>query len=177
MLSLLTVLYIVSMNFMLTYFRPPFAASDPMKTYNIILKGIDALEFPKKVSKNALNIIKRLCRTIPSDRLGYQKNGLSDIMKHKWVSNVECINNYANYNIYKNTASFVFLFFNFVSHFRWFQGFDWEGLEKMNIANTPLRRKVLNSRDTSNFDRYTGDVVMPPDELSGWDDDFWYVYK
>lgn len=65
------------------YCRPPFAASDPMKTYNIILKGIDALDFPKKVSRNAQNIIKRLCRTIPADRLGYQKNGLSDIMKHK----------------------------------------------------------------------------------------------
>ncbi|XP_067928056.1 cGMP-dependent protein kinase 1-like [Watersipora subatra] len=123
--------------FELTTGLPPFAASDPMKTYNIILKGIDALDFPKKVSKNAQNIIKRLCRTIPSDRLGYQKNGLSDIMKHKW-----------------------------------FQGFDWEGLEKRNMATTPLKRKVIDNFDTSNFDRYNGDVTMPPDELSGWDDDF-----
>lgn len=41
---------------------PPFSGSDPMKTYNIILKGIDAIEFPRKVSKMASLLIKRLCR-------------------------------------------------------------------------------------------------------------------
>jgi cGMP-dependent protein kinase len=33
-----------------------------MKTYNVILKGIDAIEFPRKVSKMAAALIKRLCR-------------------------------------------------------------------------------------------------------------------
>ncbi len=33
-----------------------------MKTYNIILRGIDAVEFPRKITKNALNLIKKLCR-------------------------------------------------------------------------------------------------------------------
>lgn len=33
-----------------------------MKTYNIILRGIDMVEFPKKVTKNATNLIKKLCR-------------------------------------------------------------------------------------------------------------------
>jgi cGMP-dependent protein kinase len=33
-----------------------------MKTYNFILKGIDAIEFPRKVSKMAALLIKRLCR-------------------------------------------------------------------------------------------------------------------
>ena len=37
---------------------------------------------------------------------------------------------------------------------------------------TPLKRKVASNEDTSNFDRYTGEVTMPSDELSGWDDDF-----
>jgi hypothetical protein len=41
---------------------PPFSGSDPMKTYNIILKGIDAIEFPRRVSKMATLLIKRLCR-------------------------------------------------------------------------------------------------------------------
>ncbi|KAF3848466.1 hypothetical protein F7725_014963 [Dissostichus mawsoni] len=36
--------------------------SDPMKTYNIILRGIDMIEFPKKIAKSAANLIKRLCR-------------------------------------------------------------------------------------------------------------------
>lgn len=57
-----------------------------MRTYNIILRGIDALEFPKKVGRNAQSLIKKVCRDNPSDRLGYQKNGLLDIMKHKYVS-------------------------------------------------------------------------------------------
>ncbi len=43
-------------------FSPPFSGPDPMKTYNVILKGIDAIEFPRKVSKMAALLIKRLCR-------------------------------------------------------------------------------------------------------------------
>ncbi|XP_005998649.1 cGMP-dependent protein kinase 1-like [Latimeria chalumnae] len=63
---------------------PPFSGSDPMKTYNLILKGIDMVEFPKKITKNAANFIKKLCRDSPSERLGNQKNGVKDIQKHKW---------------------------------------------------------------------------------------------
>uniref|UniRef100_A0AAZ3Q4M6 cGMP-dependent protein kinase n=1 Tax=Oncorhynchus tshawytscha TaxID=74940 RepID=A0AAZ3Q4M6_ONCTS len=63
---------------------PPFSGSDPMNTYNIILRGIDMVEFPKKISKSAANLIKRLCRDNPSERVGNQKNGVKDIQKHKW---------------------------------------------------------------------------------------------
>lgn len=63
---------------------PPFTASDPMKTYNIILKGIDMIDFPRNISRNAQSLIKRLCRENPTERLGYQKGGISDIKKHKW---------------------------------------------------------------------------------------------
>jgi cGMP-dependent protein kinase len=66
-------------------FSPPFAGSDPMKTYNVILKGIDVIEFPKKITRNAHVLIKKLCRDNPTDRLGYGKNGLSDIKKNKYV--------------------------------------------------------------------------------------------
>uniref|UniRef100_A0A3Q2CSE8 cGMP-dependent protein kinase n=1 Tax=Cyprinodon variegatus TaxID=28743 RepID=A0A3Q2CSE8_CYPVA len=41
---------------------PPFSGPDPMKTYNIILRGIDMIEFPEKITKNASNLIKKLCR-------------------------------------------------------------------------------------------------------------------
>lgn len=57
-----------------------------MKTYNIILKGIDAIEFPRLISRNATGLIKKLyveelnilskinskfrCRDNPSERLG-----------------------------------------------------------------------------------------------------------
>ncbi|XP_044760117.1 cGMP-dependent protein kinase, isozyme 2 forms cD4/T1/T3A/T3B isoform X3 [Coccinella septempunctata] len=63
---------------------PPFTGSDPMKTYNIILKGIDAIEFPRNITRNAMALIKKLCRDNPAERLGYQKGGISEIQKHKW---------------------------------------------------------------------------------------------
>ncbi|KAM7351497.1 protein kinase, cGMP-dependent at 21D isoform 2-T3 [Cochliomyia hominivorax] len=63
---------------------PPFTANDPMKTYNIILKGIDMIDFPKHMSRSAVQLIKKLCRDVPAERLGYQKGGIQDIKKHKW---------------------------------------------------------------------------------------------
>lgn len=90
------------------FYSPPFSGPDPMKTYNIILRGIDMIEFPKKITKNAANLIKKLCRCAflfhlssflkliawfnhlyvfcrdnPSERLGNLKNGVKDIQKHK----------------------------------------------------------------------------------------------
>ncbi|XP_057381165.1 cGMP-dependent protein kinase, isozyme 2 forms cD4/T1/T3A/T3B-like isoform X1 [Daphnia carinata] len=63
---------------------PPFTGSDPMKTYNIILKGIDAVDFPRNITRNATALIKKLCRDNPAERLGYQKGEIRDIQKHKW---------------------------------------------------------------------------------------------
>lgn len=63
---------------------PPFAGSDPMKTYNIILKGIDAVEFPRRVGKTATMLIKKLCRDTPAERLGYGKGNINEIKKNKW---------------------------------------------------------------------------------------------
>lgn len=54
-----------------------------MRTYNIILKGIDAIEFPRNITRNATALIKKLCRDNPTDRLGYQRGGISEIQKHK----------------------------------------------------------------------------------------------
>ncbi|XP_043938901.1 cGMP-dependent protein kinase 1-like [Protopterus annectens] len=63
---------------------PPFSGSDPMKTYNIILRGIDMIEFPKRITRNAANLIKKLCRDSPLERPGSQKHGMRDLHKHKW---------------------------------------------------------------------------------------------
>ena len=41
---------------------PPFTGTDPMKTYNIILKGIDTVEFPRTITTSAHGLIKKLCR-------------------------------------------------------------------------------------------------------------------
>lgn len=56
-----------------------------MRTYNIILKGIDAIEFPRNITRNASALIKKLCRDNPTERLGYQRGGISEIQKHKYV--------------------------------------------------------------------------------------------
>lgn len=63
---------------------PPFSGGEPMKTYNLALKGIATIEFPKKINRNAQNVIKKLCKNDPFDRLGYGLNGFKDLCKHKW---------------------------------------------------------------------------------------------
>ncbi|XP_029639196.1 cGMP-dependent protein kinase 1 isoform X1 [Octopus sinensis] len=63
---------------------PPFNGADPMKTYNMILKGIDAIDFPRKITRSAQNLIKKLCRENPTERLGFGRCGIQDIQKHKW---------------------------------------------------------------------------------------------
>lgn len=115
---------------------PPFTASDPMKIYNIILRGIDQIEFPRHVTKTAIALVKRFCRDNPAERLGYQKDGILDIKKH-----------------------------------RWFQGFDWDGLEQRRLT-PPIVPKIRSSSDASNFDKYPVEDDLPPDEISGWDIDF-----
>ncbi|XP_022914386.1 cGMP-dependent protein kinase, isozyme 1-like isoform X2 [Onthophagus taurus] len=70
--------------------RTPFRAGDDyMKTYNRILKGINAVTFPQHVSRSAVNIILKLCRPTPTERLGLQKNGIDDIRNHKWFQGFE----------------------------------------------------------------------------------------
>ncbi|KAK9887804.1 hypothetical protein WA026_000119 [Henosepilachna vigintioctopunctata] len=116
---------------------PPFTGSDPMKTYNIILKGIDAIEFPRNITRNAMALIKKLCRDNPAERLGYQKGGISEIQKHKW-----------------------------------FDGFNWEGLTQRTLT-PPILPNVKTVIDTSNFDDYPPDRdAPPPDDVSGWDEEF-----
>ncbi|XP_076633304.1 cGMP-dependent protein kinase for isoform X3 [Colletes latitarsis] len=116
---------------------PPFVGSDPMKTYNIILKGIDAIEFPRSITRNATALIKKLCRDNAAERLGYQKGGISEIQKHKW-----------------------------------FDGFNWEGLRARTLE-PPIMPRIQSAIDTTNFDEYPPDSdPPPPDDTSGWDNDF-----
>ncbi|XP_034027080.1 cGMP-dependent protein kinase 2 [Thalassophryne amazonica] len=65
---------------------PPFTGSDQMMTYTFILKGIEKMDFPKKISKRPEDLIRKLCRRNPSERLGNLKNGIIDIKKHRWFN-------------------------------------------------------------------------------------------
>ncbi|ESO03016.1 hypothetical protein HELRODRAFT_187100 [Helobdella robusta] len=67
--------------------NPPFTASEPMKTYNLILKGIDNVSFSSQIPKHAQSFIRKLCRDNPSDRLGHGSINLKDVRKHKWLNN------------------------------------------------------------------------------------------
>lgn len=56
--------------------------------------------------------------------------------------------------------------------FRWFDGFNWEGLRARNLT-PPIMPKIQNHLDTSNFDEYPADADgPPPDDVSGWDENF-----
>ncbi|KAM7017710.1 cGMP-dependent protein kinase 1 [Tautogolabrus adspersus] len=62
----------------------PFSDPDMMKIISANIRGIDYIDFPKTISKSASSIIKKLCRSNPSERVGSQRNGAKDIQKHKW---------------------------------------------------------------------------------------------
>ncbi|XP_075697786.1 cGMP-dependent protein kinase 2-like [Rhinoderma darwinii] len=63
---------------------PPFSGTDPIKIYNMVLKGIEKVDFPHRIGRRSEDLIRRLCRINPAERLGNRKNGISDIRKQKW---------------------------------------------------------------------------------------------
>uniref|UniRef100_A0A668AIT6 cGMP-dependent protein kinase n=1 Tax=Myripristis murdjan TaxID=586833 RepID=A0A668AIT6_9TELE len=64
--------------------NPPFAGSDPIKIYTMVLHGIEKVDFPKRIGKRPDDLIRRLCKLNPVERLGNKKNGIIDIKKHKY---------------------------------------------------------------------------------------------
>ncbi|XP_067871204.1 cGMP-dependent protein kinase 2 [Heterodontus francisci] len=65
---------------------PPFSGYDQMTIYTLILKGVEKMDFPKKITKRPEDMIRRLCKQNPTERLGNLKNGINDIKKHRWFS-------------------------------------------------------------------------------------------
>jgi cGMP-dependent protein kinase len=63
---------------------PPFNGNDHLTTYNLILRGIDSIDFSKKIGRTAKSLIKKLCRDLPAERLGYGSKGMLKLQKHKW---------------------------------------------------------------------------------------------
>ncbi|XP_056290833.1 cGMP-dependent protein kinase 2 isoform X2 [Pseudoliparis swirei] len=64
--------------------NPPFSGLDPIKIYTLVLHGIEKVDFPKRIVKRPDDLIRRLCKLNPVERLGNKKNGIIEIKKHKW---------------------------------------------------------------------------------------------
>lgn len=63
--------------------RPPFYDEDNLKLYNKIVKGLEDRTFPEYFKSSAANIIRRLLRVKPTERLGYLRDGIDGIYNHK----------------------------------------------------------------------------------------------
>jgi cGMP-dependent protein kinase 1 len=51
------------------------------------------------------------------------------------------------------------------------QGFNWAGLVARTLV-PPILPTVHSHTDSSNFDSFPRDAMVPPDEESGWDAEF-----
>lgn len=134
--------YFLNVLFHFTLGSPPFNGSDPMKTYNNILRGIDVIEFPKKIGRNPQNLIRRLCKESPTERLGYQKDGLTDVKKHKYEFALLIRPLFACLVTSVFYADFLATAINVIFFCRWFQGFHWQGLLERTLE-PPIKPKVL----------------------------------
>jgi serine/threonine protein kinase len=62
----------------------PFYSDDPMEVYQLILAG--DIRFPTHLSRACTDLCKKLMNPQATKRLGTSKNGIKDIIKHKWFS-------------------------------------------------------------------------------------------
>lgn len=69
--------------------QTPFKDNSKTRIFTKILKGIDLVKYPTYFSIEAENIIRKLCRPLPAQRLGMQKSGISDINNHGWFQNFD----------------------------------------------------------------------------------------
>lgn len=66
---------------------PPFASTDPMHTYNSILKGVQVLAWPRYMSDTARSLVGRFCRRDPAQRLGYGR--IEDARRDPWFDSFD----------------------------------------------------------------------------------------
>jgi len=62
----------------------PYYSDDPMEVYQLILGG--DLKFPSHFSRPCMDLCSKLLNQNQGKRLGNMKNGVKDIIKHKWFA-------------------------------------------------------------------------------------------
>ncbi|CAJ1329897.1 unnamed protein product [Effrenium voratum] len=68
---------------------PPFEADQPMETYKKVKRGIGQVAFPPKCRGAAEDLIKKLCKADPSQRLAMKSGGVANIKEHEWYKDFE----------------------------------------------------------------------------------------
>ncbi|KAJ5665482.1 Protein kinase A catalytic subunit 2 [Penicillium maclennaniae] len=66
--------------------QPPFWDQNPMRIYEQIVEG--HIRFPPNMPAAAQNIVSLLCKTNPSERLGYISGGSGRVKAHPFFANV-----------------------------------------------------------------------------------------
>ena len=54
--------------------------------YGLIFFYMNLFQNQAKVKKTAQNLIRRLCRENPSERIGNLRDGIKDIKNHRWFA-------------------------------------------------------------------------------------------
>ncbi|KAB8074348.1 kinase-like domain-containing protein [Aspergillus leporis] len=67
--------------------QPPFWDQNPMRIYEQIVEG--RIRFPQNMSGAAQNIISLLCKTNPSERLGYISGGSARVKSHPFFEDIQ----------------------------------------------------------------------------------------
>jgi len=80
------------LTFELMHGKTPFSlteSSKPVEIYGRIRKGINQIEFPKRVRGSCEDFIKDLCHQDPRERLPMRLGGTSNIKEHTWFQDFD----------------------------------------------------------------------------------------
>lgn len=62
----------------------PFESSDPMRTYQKVMRGVSKLKFPSSCLGSVGEVIRALLKRQPSERLPMRLGGIRNLTQHAW---------------------------------------------------------------------------------------------